>query len=55
MDSALKVGDRRYCSSLKDSGIVTAMDEDGKVTITYEKSGVIPYLNLESVLKRTVG
>jgi hypothetical protein len=31
------------------------MDNDGKITITYEKTGVIPYLNLESVLKLTVG
>ena len=55
VDSSLKVGDRRYCPSLKESGIVTAMDNNGEIIITYEKSGVIPYLNLESVLKQTVG
>jgi hypothetical protein len=31
------------------------MDDDGMITITYGKTGVILYLNLESVLKLTVG
>jgi hypothetical protein len=47
--------DRRYCHALKKSGIVMVMDEDGMITITYGKTGVILYLNLESVLKLTVG
>ncbi len=54
VDSSLKVGDRRYCPSLKESGIITTMDNDGTITITYEKMGACSYSNAQTVLARTV-